>query len=266
MIKIIIPETAPEKLLIEGCQNKNQLCIQYDNKRDFYNKGKMTFVFSTEIYGSTCVKAPLEAAHQKKCCYCESIFEATSYGEVEHYRPKGVISPKKKGRKIYPGYYWLAYDWDNLLYICKRCNRNKSYYFPLEDESKRARNHNEKIENELPLFVKPSVDNPLDHISFRQDAIFGLTEKGKTTIEYLKLDRTGLFESRRNCLEAFHAFINVAKITFNTAGNEELYHEAISNIRKRLLPSSEYSAMKWIFFNKFLSDPAFKDFTFDSLC
>jgi 5-methylcytosine-specific restriction endonuclease McrA len=259
MIKVKIPDEIPQTLLTEGVKKKLEHCDLYDKNKQSYNNGKETFIFATEVYGSTSVKSSLEAAHYKKCCYCESVFEATSYGEVEHYRPKGVISPKKKGRKIHPGYYWLAYEWNNLLYICKRCNRNKSYYFPLEDDSMRARNHNENIANESPLFVKPSIDDPLMHISFREDAIFGLTVKGKMTIEYLKLDRIGLFESRRESLEAFHAFINIAKITFNNTQQKELYDDAISHIKKRLLPSSAFSAMKSIYFSKFSNDPAFKD-------
>ena len=53
-----------------------------------------------------------------KCCYCEiAVHEA--YNDVEHYRP-------------FSRYWWLGWDWDNLLFACARCNRsNKAAEFEL---------------------------------------------------------------------------------------------------------------------------------------
>jgi uncharacterized protein (TIGR02646 family) len=189
MIQIQIPKLIPEILRNEGTQKKVEYCKFYEKYKKSYDQGKKTFEFLNIIYGSVTVKDVLKNAHHKKCCYCESIFDATSYGAVEHYRPKGAVILRKKSKKKYPGYYWLAYEWENLLYICERCNTNKGSYFPLQDDSKQARNHNDQIANESPLFIHPAIDDPKLHISFRGDAIFGLSENGIITIESLYMTK-----------------------------------------------------------------------------
>ena len=71
-------------------------------------------------------------AFSGKCAYCESQISADQPGDVEHFRPKGRVMGEdgkpvliKLGNKEvpHPGYYWLAYDWRNLLPACARCNR-----------------------------------------------------------------------------------------------------------------------------------------------
>ncbi|WP_053058490.1 hypothetical protein [Pedobacter sp. BMA] len=63
-----------------------------------------------------------------KCAYCERYYKL----DVEHYRPKGAISDEYNNslRKI--GYYWLGYEWSNLLPSCISCNRDggKGIKFP----------------------------------------------------------------------------------------------------------------------------------------
>jgi hypothetical protein len=74
----------------------------------------------------------------ERCAYCESPLEFDRYlGDAEHYRPKGSVTwkqdltrPKVKARCTladgseieHPGYFWLAYDWRNLVPACSACN------------------------------------------------------------------------------------------------------------------------------------------------
>ena len=63
-----------------------------------------------------------------KCAYCEDRIVSTQPGDIEHYRPKGCVTNEdgsrvmvdaNGGKKVpHPGYYWLAYEWTNLLYAC----------------------------------------------------------------------------------------------------------------------------------------------------
>lgn len=65
-----------------------------------------------------------------KCAYCERIYKL----DVEHYRPKGEvrdlnnqivnISGPNGANVAHPGYYWLCYEWSNLLPACISCNRD----------------------------------------------------------------------------------------------------------------------------------------------
>ena len=82
-----------------------------------------------------------------KCAYCETHFDGY-IGDAEHFRPKGEVSKfgKDGGSEIvtvidednneiaHPGYFWLAYHWQNLLPSCHICNRygGKKTLFPVE--------------------------------------------------------------------------------------------------------------------------------------
>jgi hypothetical protein len=66
-----------------------------------------------------------------KCAYCETFIEQNHPGAVEHFRPKGAVSDEDfnvvrigsgANQINHPGYYWLAYEWLNLLPACYDCN------------------------------------------------------------------------------------------------------------------------------------------------
>jgi uncharacterized protein (TIGR02646 family) len=58
-----------------------------------------------------------------KCAYCEVQFVLDQTGDVEHFRPKAGVVDEHDQRVDHPGYYWLAYEWSNLLPSCSKCNR-----------------------------------------------------------------------------------------------------------------------------------------------
>lgn len=161
-----------------------------------------------------------------KCAYCESPLER--YGDVDHFRPKDRVTDHD-GKIVFldattrhPGYYWLAYDWKNLLPSCTGCNRpganpdgtssGKWDYFPVE--GKRACKPTDPIEDEKPWLLDPYRDNPDDHLVF--DDVTGVigfrTPRGKYTIDRLGLNRNNLVEMRKGAARAagdhYAAFIN----------------------------------------------------------
>lgn len=76
------------------------------------------------VYSDTKVRKILLEMFHGKCAYCESKITAIYNGDIEHFRPKGKIqeaNPKK------PGYYWLASDWENLLFACPFCNQTNTH-------------------------------------------------------------------------------------------------------------------------------------------
>lgn len=134
------------------------------------------------------------------CAYCESKLDfATSYFPVEHYRPKTAYKTLNNKEEKHPGYWWLAYEWGNLLLSCQVCNAYKSSFFPLVDETKRDI-ANKNIEKEEPLILSPVDDNPYDHIVFRCE--YALAKdgslKGQTTINKCQLNRPELVNNRLN--------------------------------------------------------------------
>lgn len=163
-----------------------------------------------------------------KCAYCETNIIAYQRGDVEHFRPKGAVADEndnpivlrdEDGRivrdengqpKLHPGYYWLAYDWRNLLPACTICNQSstiddqkigKHDRFPVDGQH--AQTPKEQ-KSEKPLLIHPGSgdekDDPDAHLSM--DTETGLmkakTDRGGTCIEVFGLNlREGLVSDRR---------------------------------------------------------------------
>ena len=176
-----------------------------------------------KVWGSC--KRDLQRIQHGKCCYCETQFASSDYGAVEHYRPKHGV----RNVPSHPGYWWLAYSWDNLLLSCNVCNSSfKQTHFPLADESKRIDDPAGNLDDEDPRILDPFRDDPSDHIRFRKEVASPLTEKGKATIELCGLNRTenrsnpaiplndGLQESRREHYEVLEALYKA--LSGNTRG------------------------------------------------
>ena len=158
-----------------------------------------------------------------KCCFCEADFTANGYGDVEHFRPKAGYTKTSDSKLSRPGYYWLAYEWNNLFFSCQICNqRFKKNYFPLVDETKRAKNHTLDYLEESPLLLHPSIDNPEDHITFNRHVPVPATDskRGKESIAGLGIDRSDLNRIREAYLQnvrnnVFLASFNPSVMTKN---------------------------------------------------
>jgi 5-methylcytosine-specific restriction endonuclease McrA len=147
MIRIYKPKTAPAKLRNQGRRKTKSYVADYNKNRHKYETGKKRFSFSSNIYADPTVKDALIEAQYGKCCFCERLVGGD--GDVEHFRPKRGYCQNKGERIQRPGYYWLAYNWDNLYLSCSSCNqRQKRNLFPLSDPQKRAHLHNNDISQE----------------------------------------------------------------------------------------------------------------------
>jgi hypothetical protein len=144
-----------------------------------------------------------------KCAFCESLIrDLDQPGDVEHYRPKLGIKDENENsvmvrmgfRKVpHPGYFWLAYAWENLIPSCNLCNRaGKKNYFPVEPPGAYATNKDGLVK-EHPLLINPAVDDPSDHLELDRKDFYlkEKTERGKKTIDILKLNRSVLVEQRK---------------------------------------------------------------------
>ena len=125
-----------------------------------------------------------------KCAYCESKIEAVTWGHVDHYRPKSRFPEK-------------AFDWDNLLWACPRCNSGcKGDQFPEAPDGG-------------PI-VNPCEDEPGDHLRFEWDPVarlanvWGETERGRTTEDVLQLNRPDLQRERSSYVLHLAALAGVA--------------------------------------------------------
>lgn len=206
MIRIVKPANPPKILTTKGAEQTQNDCLAYDNNPAEYRSGERKFAADRRLYGAKSVKDTLMDAQHKKCCYCETMLPPASYGDVEHYRPKGAVQQDPGQHEEYPGYYWLAYDWNNLLVSCTPCNLRKRTLFPLMDPHARVRSHHENLEAEQPLFIHPAMEDPRHHIRFRREAPEPFTPRGRVTIERLGLRHTKLEEERRERLATLERY------------------------------------------------------------
>lgn len=139
------------------------------------------------------VRGVLYAAQGRVCGFCGSYLPVNDRGDVEHFRPKNATG--KDARRTPPngGYWWLAYELENYLLSCSRCNRTlKKTRFPLRDEARRvgfAERH--QLHAEDPVLAHPaweqmeewvSVDLESGFLDVRPDA----DEKTKTRVEEIR--------------------------------------------------------------------------------
>lgn len=191
-----------------------------------------------------------------KCCFCERKRDPKGESDIEHFRPK------TKADGVKPGYWWLAYDWDNLFFSCKRCNKKKASKFPLLS-GLRARSPKSKVK-EKPVFPHPVDDNPEDFIGFiweeetaRVPIAWPVGKDndgcGSETIKILGLDNRILAEERGRLLLSLGALagkMNAAKYLLE---NEMQFKkgevdEVKKEIKKETKADFEYAGFRRAFF------------------
>jgi uncharacterized protein (TIGR02646 family) len=200
----------PRKLTGDGVARARTHCRDYDADPISYQSGTKRLMIAEGIYAHPTVRKALELRQHAKCCYCEAQPEKPyAHLHVEHWRPKAYSKQFRDAEELRPGYYWLAYDWDNLFLSCHFCNSsNKGNIFPLSNPDARARNHHADLAAERPLLLKPDgMQDPRDHIGFHEEVPIGRTPEGRATIAILGLDRTEhavrlrLFNQLKRCRE-----------------------------------------------------------------
>ena len=132
------------------------------------------------------IRDALREAFCGKCAYCESETEGVTWGHIEHYRPRSAFPER-------------AFDWDNLLWACPRCNSDhKKGHFP-------------EAADGGPI-LDPCDDLPADHLVFDYDPVarlanvYGRTTRGTTTVDLLQLNRPEL-RARRSLHAMVLAFL-----------------------------------------------------------
>lgn len=242
MVRIKKPAKAPGVLGSKGQPAKEALCAAYDQCPGDYDSGKLKLAFDSSIYGGKTVKNALIKAQHGKCCFCESKVGHIDHGDIEHFRPKGAYKQSEEKKLQYPGYYWLAYDWNNLYFACAQCNQtHKRNLFPLEDPVKRARNQHQDISGEKPLLIDPGNEDPGEFIGFRAEVAYAIegNARGEFTITCAGLNRQPLQEQRRERYAMLKALHDVVRLSPDSSDAKK----ALKLLQERRQPNREYSAM-----------------------
>ena len=224
MVKIDKTHTAvPNILLTNGS-------VATTANNTAYLAGTRKIKFTNAIYGDLTVKDTLINLQNDKCCFCERKVSAGEPGHIEHFRPKSGYKKDDKAKLVKPGYYWLAYDFENLFFSCNRCNTSyKKNYFPLVNETLRATNHTMIVSKEDPLIISPS-QNATAHLVFNKEIIKpkNKSPKGKETIKRTGLNRKALLDDRLQFLRALQFAAIVARGTTPQSQSAKDYFKDIS--------------------------------------
>lgn len=184
---------APQELVDAARKLVEKQKSDFEGHEAEYLKDKSFII--TAAYKSPVVRKTLTERQFNKCCFSEAKFSGDN-SHVEHFRPKAYVETTNPKGKLYPGYYWLAYEWSNLM-LCKgiiNCSYKRNF-FPLIDEAKRNRTHKDNFVEESVL-IDPSTEDPRNHIGFYKEEIRPRTERGRETIQLLGLREATLAESR----------------------------------------------------------------------
>lgn len=154
-------------------------------------------------------KNSLIQASYGKCMYCESVVNHVYFGDIEHIKPKSIYTD-------------LEFDWNNLGFVCAKCNNAKR----------------DKYSEETP-YINPYEENPDDYLI----ALGGLycskkgNERGELTILDIDLNRTELIERRIDKLR----YVDLSVKSCMRTANLFLRQTAIQALIEEADDDKEYS-------------------------
>lgn len=250
--------SVPDKLDTVERTDLIKLSLTEKNKHDFKPK----------VYRDGTLKE-LETLYHHKCGYCETDTTAGAPMQVDHYRPKAEVTKEKE----HEGYYWIAYEWSNLLLSCSRCNNKKRNQFPItgirvtsptlnpdgmpDDDSRLATSP--LFQNEKPLLLHPEIDKVEDFFIFLPDgrlAPIGDNPRALETISICQLNRSELVLKRLSVLNKLFNRIQkeLKELEAKVINGEQAQH-SIKRVFEELVllqsPENEYSRFGYFMFVKF---------------
>lgn len=154
-------------------------------------------------YNQDEVKKSLKQMYHSKCCYCENNFVASSYGHIEHLKPKANSN-----------FHHLSFEWDNLHWSCQICNMKKG----------------EKWDDDNPI-IDPTVDEPQEHIEISSitGKIVSKSDRGRTTIDHVGLNREELVEARKRIIYELNE-IKQLVLSTESVVDDKLFRRLVENL------------------------------------
>lgn len=183
--------------------------LAYEKVEKFYlakDRSQKRFDFGLNREVDALIKPILRKRFYGKCGYCETKIQRVGSGVIDRFRPhNGVRDEKEYFSDLY---WWLVFDWDNLIYSCKECSQYKANYFPITRH--RALSREDSVKLEGPLLLNPCSDTPEDHILMFMPSgeIIAKTLKGEQTIQLLNLNRNSLRKRRLAAVSRLHDAID----------------------------------------------------------
>ena len=132
------------------------------------------------------IQDALFASSHQKCAFCECIPGESGHIEVEHFEPKS----------LYPD---LAFDWDNFLPSCRKCNEEKSDF-----------------DTRTNPIINPANEDPEQLLTYsflriKPLAGSGQERKAQQTIDVCNLNCERLYKARSALMKSITEYIDELK-------------------------------------------------------
>ncbi len=148
------------------------------------------------------IRDTLVEDYHGKCAFCETKVTPRNDLQVNHYRPR-------------THYYWLLFEWSNLVPACCGCAHSKSDQFPVAKQriesppTQREAWYAGSLEmrSEYPLLLHPEVDDPEAHFVYDERGLIrprNRSTKAASTIDLCDLNRESLVDRRWTISIAFY--------------------------------------------------------------
>ena len=207
----------------------------------------------SSIYHSDIVKTELKKIYNGKCAFCNQTPKGSPL-QVEHFRPKNGIKDE-----VHTGYYWLGYEWTNLLYACGNCNSTKNNHFPLlrgvarvlnphwisadKFDLKESLSYSNSLKIEKYVLINPEIDNPEKHLYYESDGKIGFLDyRGEISIKRYNLNRDELYlEGRKQLLDDLIKKMakRLQKFTDKTRNAKDVYEDIVNIIVEEIIEPIE---------------------------
>lgn len=261
MIRLSRPPK-PRSLQRDAAEKTQSLSDLIESDWSAYSRRTKPKTFNvSDLYKRDDVKAALLEAQHDKCAYCElPRITAGQTGDVEHFRPKKACAQARGEPRIRPGYYWLAYAWENLLWACSMCNRapGKVELFPVAHPDRRARRRGDDLDAEGALMIDPYREDPREHLGWRGPDVRGKTRRGTATIEVVRLDRVALIDARQDVLSEVEVWVDVLRALQRTAPDDAIIGRVRAVLAEAIGPAGPYAACVRAAFGPVLHDLGIK--------
>jgi predicted ATPase len=116
-------------------------------------------------------------------------------------------------------YWWLRYEWRNLLPACLICANHKGSKFPVVGERSAIGASWEDIQHEHALLIDPTVDEPSEHLvpDIETGVLGPRTQRGMATIQILSLNHEDLVMQRLQQVQHAKYFVAEYLSSFSDA-------------------------------------------------
>ena len=216
------------------------------NNRPEPDSYRIEYKINSKIYRHSAVVKSLKNIYHNKCAFCESVLDKMF---VITYRPKHK-------------YFWLAYEWSNLIPVCPACSSNKRDKFPIKEKKleqplsipkHKSEWHAENLLSEEPFLLHPEIDRPEEYFTFNPNGEIlpnrnipeNFLERAKQTIDICGLNRDTLKYAREKKISDFYISFKNQIITlenFTSKINSDLIKLSFTNIFDSLLKSAQPEA------------------------